>query len=78
MTEQEAKRFALRLMEVSEAVYLTTVDRDGVPQTRAMVNLRNKQQYPSLIELFVPHQDDLLVLFTTNTSSGKVDRKSVV
>ena len=74
MNEREARRFALGLMEASEAVYLTTVDRDGFPKTRAMLNLRNRQQYSSLIELFAPHKDDLLVLFTTNTSSGKVQQ----
>jgi general stress protein 26 len=74
MNEREARRFALELMESSDAVYLTTVDRDGFPQTRAMLNLRNRQQYPSLVELFAPHKDDLLVLFTTNTSSGKTQQ----
>ncbi len=72
MKEPEARLFALELMGAAEAVYLTTVDSGGRPQTRAMLNLRDSRQYPSLAELFALHQDDLLVLFTTNTSSGKV------
>ena len=74
MDEQEARRFALGLMETSEAAFLTTIDADGFPQTRAMLNLRNRQQYPALVEMFAPHQDDLLVYFTTNTSSAKVEQ----
>lgn len=72
MNTEEAKRFALGLMEASETVYLTTIDDHGFPQTRAMLNLRNALQHPTLVELFAPHKDDLLVYFTTNTSSAKM------
>lgn len=73
MTEQQARQFALELMEAAPAAYLSTVDTDGSPHTRAMLNLRNRQQYPSLIGLFAPHKDDFLVYFTTNTSSSKTE-----
>jgi general stress protein 26 len=74
MKEQEARQFALRLMETSEAAYLSTVDGDGCPHIRAMLNLRNKRQYPGLADLFAAHQADLLVYFTTNTSSAKMEQ----
>lgn len=74
MNEEQARQFALGLMEVSEAAFLSTVDGDGSPHTRAMLNLRNKKQYPGLAALFAAHADDLLVYFTTNTSSTKVNQ----
>ena len=74
MNKEQAMRFARGLMETSEAAYLTTIGGDGFPQTRAMLNLRNRQQFPTLVELFAAHQDDLLVHFTTNTSSAKMEQ----
>ena len=72
MNESQARRFALELMALSEAAYLATVDGDGRPHIRAMLNLRNRIQYPKLAALFSEHVDDLLVYFTTNMSSPKV------
>lgn len=59
-------------MEVSKAAYLTTIDPDGFPHTRAMTNFRNKSQKPQLVSLFRDHQEDYLIIFSTNTSSAKV------
>ena len=72
MDEKEARLLSIELMEIAEAAYLTTIDRDGFPQTRAMFNLRRKEQFPGLSELFNKHQDDFLIYFTTNTSSSKM------
>ena len=72
MDESQARPFALELMALSEAAYLATVDGDGHPHIRAMLNLRNRIQYPRLAALFSEHVDDLVVYFTTNTSSPKV------
>ncbi len=72
MNEKEARQLSLELLEVAEAAYLTTVDSHGFPQTRAMFNLRRKEQYPGLSELFRKHRDDFLVYFTTNTASPKI------
>jgi phosphatidylethanolamine-binding protein (PEBP) family uncharacterized protein len=58
-------------MRIAEAAYVTTIDPDGFPQTRAMFNLRRKEQFPGLASLFKDHQYDFLVYFTTNTSSLK-------
>lgn len=74
MDEKEARRLGLELMEISEAAYLTTIDRDGFPQTRAMFNLRRTEQFPDLSGLFDKHRDDFLIYFTTNTSSSKVEQ----
>jgi len=74
MEKEEAKILSLELMETAEAVYLNTIDKDGFPNTRALFNLRNKEQYPGLVELFQKHRDDLLIYFSTNTSSRKVQQ----
>ncbi|MCR4392382.1 MAG: pyridoxamine 5'-phosphate oxidase family protein [Candidatus Acetothermia bacterium] len=66
------KQVCIEVMETAPAAYLTTIGADGYPHTRAMFNLRNRGQYPNQAHLFTNHQRDLLVYFTTNTSSGKV------
>ncbi len=72
MDAAERKRKVLELVETAEVVYLTTIGEDGYPHTRAMLNLRNREQYPRQAELFAAHADDLVTYFTTNTSSSKV------
>jgi general stress protein 26 len=66
------KTKAIELMETCEAAYLTTIDEKGFPRTRAMLNLKNKKQYPSLAKLFKENNKDFTLYFTTNTSSTKV------
>ena len=72
MNETEAMVLGLQLMEVSEMVYLTTIQPDGYPHTRALWNLRNRTMFGRLWPLFREHKDEYLVLFSTNTSSNKV------
>ena len=72
MNDQEAREFAIGLMQTAPAVYLATIDAERFPQIRALLNLMNRQQYPGLAELFAPERGDLVVYFTTNTSSEKV------
>jgi general stress protein 26 len=72
MDEMEARVLGIQLMEMAPMAYLTTIDPLGWPQTRAMLNLRNRDQFHGLGGYFKNHKDDLLVLFGTNTSSNKV------
>lgn len=72
MDHNAAKRLALDLMETAETAIVTTIDPDGFPQTRAMFNLRRKEQFPGLTSFFADHQNDFLAYFTTNTSSAKI------
>jgi len=72
MDKKDALKLSIELMEIAEAAYVTTIDPDGFPQTRAMFNLRRKEQFPSLASRFKDHQNDFLVYFTTNTSSPKI------
>ena len=72
MDEMEARVLSIQLMEVAPMAYLTTIDPQGWPQTRAMFNLRNRSQFHSLGGYFKKHKEDFLALFTTNTSSNKI------
>jgi general stress protein 26 len=62
----------LEVMENASFVELTTVDRQGFPSTRAMLNLRNRRQYPHLAALYGEEKNPLTVYLTTNTSSAKI------
>jgi general stress protein 26 len=73
LTQQdEIRRACLDVMAVSQAVYVSTLDEDGAPFTRAMFNLRRRSQFPRLVSLFESHDRSLLVYLATNTSSEKV------
>ncbi|HEY0088169.1 MAG TPA: pyridoxamine 5'-phosphate oxidase family protein [Candidatus Lokiarchaeia archaeon] len=72
MLDKKSLRLILALMQESETAILTTIDENGYPQTRAMLNLRNKKQYPSLEKLFEENNSSILICFTTNTSSNKM------
>jgi general stress protein 26 len=62
----------LGVIENASIVELTTIDSNGFPSTRAMLNLRNKQLYPHLTELYDAENNPLTVYMTTNTSSCKI------
>lgn len=72
MKEKEIKQECLKLMETAEIAYLGTVDSEGFPQTRAMVNLRNKEQFSALTSAFEGHEEDFLIYITTDTASEKL------
>lgn len=61
----------LALLRGEMAFYLSTLDDDGYPDTRAMLNLRCVKMYPGLVPLFAAHERDLMLLFTTNAASTK-------
>ncbi|HEX2919680.1 MAG TPA: pyridoxamine 5'-phosphate oxidase family protein [Bacteroidales bacterium] len=62
----------LDLIKKTDAAYLTTLDSNGFPSTRAMLNLRNGKLFPHLVEFMSKYDEDLTLFFTTNTSSTKV------
>ena len=72
MSEDEFRLQCKTLLETGWPAYLTTIDDDGYPQTRAMFNLRNKKRYPKLIPFF-KKQGEFTIVFSTNTSSTKVN-----
>ena len=74
MEEKELKQACLNLMEKVDVVYLSTVDSDGFPHTRIMSNLRDKKQYPNLVEMFAQHKEDFLIYMATSSSSVKMQQ----
>lgn len=68
----EIRAECLRVMLVSPAVFVSTLDEEGAPCTRAMFNLRRREQFPRLGALFGRHDRQLLICLCTNTSSEKV------
>jgi general stress protein 26 len=72
MSEDEFRELSKTLLETAWPAYLTTIDAEGYPQTRAMFNLRNKKWFPKLIPFFEKH-GELTIIFSTNTSSTKIN-----
>ncbi|MHA2207866.1 MAG: pyridoxamine 5'-phosphate oxidase family protein [Candidatus Thorarchaeota archaeon] len=71
--EEELRKVCIRLLNEAWPVYLTTIDGDGFPQTRAMFNLRNGEKFPKLTAFFSEQEDVFFVIFSTNTSSTKIE-----
>ncbi len=71
MDERELRAACLDLMATAEVVYLSTVEAGGYPRIRAMLNLRNRAQYPDHVALYDGHDEDFMVYVSTNTSSKK-------
>jgi general stress protein 26 len=64
----------IELIKTADAAYLTTIDQNGFPSTRAMLNLKNNTHFPKLEDFMVRYEDDLTLFFTTSTSSTKVSQ----
>ncbi|MEJ2293883.1 MAG: pyridoxamine 5'-phosphate oxidase family protein [Candidatus Lokiarchaeota archaeon] len=73
MDIEEAKRISSELMKSSKAIYLTTIDSDGYPITRAMFNLRNIEQFPEFSNIFDELGTAFEIYISTNTSSSKTN-----
>ena len=71
MNKSEINRQCLEIMATAPAVFITVIGADGFPRTRAMLNLRNRTQYPNHSHLYAQHDEDLMVFISTNTTSKK-------
>jgi general stress protein 26 len=58
-----------QIIETCGSVILSTIDLDGYPQARAMLNLYNPEMFPKLKKYF---SSDFVFYFATNTSSKKI------
>ncbi|MFX1493725.1 MAG: pyridoxamine 5'-phosphate oxidase family protein [Promethearchaeota archaeon] len=72
MDINQVKKDSLKLIEESKAAYLTTIDPNDAPITRAMLNLRNKEQFPEFASFFNKQENKFLIYISTNTSSSKI------
>ncbi|MFX1417547.1 MAG: pyridoxamine 5'-phosphate oxidase family protein [Promethearchaeota archaeon] len=73
MELDEAKKLSKRLIENSLVAYLSTIDHNGFPITRALLNTRCKERYPEFSKFFKKLRDKFVMYFSTNTSSSKID-----
>ncbi|MFW9827285.1 MAG: pyridoxamine 5'-phosphate oxidase family protein [Candidatus Thorarchaeota archaeon] len=73
MELNELKKSSLELINNSLVAYLSTIDIDGFPITRALLNTRNKERYPEFSKFYDELEDKYVVFFSTNTSSSKID-----
>ena len=71
MHSEDAAAQARVLMARAEAAVLSTLGPDGVPRSRAMLNLHSPRQFGGL-QHWLTTQDHWTVWFSTNTSSSKV------
>jgi len=71
MTDTDLMETVVDRMGSADVAYLSIIGAEGYPRTRAMLNLRNREQYPDHVHLYTEHNRDLLVYLTTNTSSLK-------
>jgi len=74
MERSDLDTFCSTVIQRSKFAYLTTISEQGEPETRAMLNLYNREQYPSLQNIlpFPPYE----IYMTTNTSSEKMEHIS--
>jgi general stress protein 26 len=70
MDERELRTACVELMRTADVVYLATFE-SGYPRIRAMLNLRNRLQYPNHAHLYDGHDEDFMVYVATNKSSKK-------
>ena len=71
MNVSEIRRQCLEVMTTAPAVFITVIGEDGFPRTRAVLNLRNRTQYPNHAHLYAQHDEDFMVFISTNTASKK-------
>lgn len=65
----------ISIIENSKAAYFASIDENGKPEIRALLNLCNPKKYKSLIgKSLIQNGENLELYFTTNTSSNKVAR----
>lgn len=74
MKEEIIRKACRHLMNIADLVYVSTVDENGFPQTRAMANLYNKDQFERLSVFFNQHQDEFLIYLNTNRASVKMEQ----
>ncbi|MHA1620241.1 MAG: pyridoxamine 5'-phosphate oxidase family protein [Promethearchaeota archaeon] len=69
-SDVQIKKLALELLETTRFAFLTTLDSENLPHTRAMFNLRDKMNFPEITNMF-ENSKPFMMYFSTNTSSFK-------
>lgn len=71
MNQKDLFSLNQKLMAKTSWACLATVDSNGLPQTRAVSNLRNRDEFPTLIRFFQSAWD-YTTFIATDTSSPKM------
>lgn len=74
MELNEVKKLSAELIENSLVVYFSTVDSNGYPITRALLNTRYKERYPEFTNFYNRQDNKYILYFSTNTSSSKIEQ----
>jgi len=72
MELSEVKELSAELIENSLLAYFSTINSDGFPITRALLNTRYKERYPEFSNFYDKQNDKYVLYFSTNTSSSKI------
>lgn len=73
MELNEVKKLSVELIENSLVAYFSTIDSEGFPITRALLNTRFKERYPEFSNFYENLDNKYMVYFSTNTSSSKIE-----
>lgn len=73
MELEEVIKLSEELIENSLLAYLSTIDSDGFPITRALLNTRYREGYPEFSKFYDKLEDKYVLYFSTNTSSSKIN-----
>ncbi|NHJ85571.1 MAG: hypothetical protein FK734_08925 [Asgard group archaeon] len=75
MNEKELREIAKELLLKAQPAYLATIDENGLPQIRAVENLRNPTKFPHDAKILQEYEeDDIVPYISTNTSSKKINQ----
>lgn len=66
------RTLCLRLIDDTRSACLTTIGTDGYPSSRAISNLRYKEDFPSLETFFSELDNGFIQYIATDTSSSKI------
>ncbi|MBN1214402.1 MAG: pyridoxamine 5'-phosphate oxidase family protein [Candidatus Lokiarchaeota archaeon] len=70
--EQEVKDIVRNIIENAEFVHLGTIDKEGYPNIRLMMNLKDKKRYPEISDIIKHYNEGFVTYLSTNTSSNKI------
>jgi pyridoxamine 5'-phosphate oxidase len=73
MELNEVKKLSEELIGNSLVAYFSTIDSNGFPITRALLNTRYKERYPEFSNFYDKLNDKYVIYFSTNTSSSKIE-----
>ena len=71
MNEEELKEIAKELIVKAQPAYFATIDENGLPQIRAVDNIRNPEKFPHEAKTLLEYDSDVIPYISTNTSSEK-------